>query len=560
MVPFGGPGTAGYDGGPVHVTIKGWRGGTESALMGFLDRKVGRSVGIADISYHGDIMHFSVPSMDTAQELLRLSGIRFAGDRLSFQINDQPAKPGLAGPSRTAPGSNRDSASVRDRLVALLQARADAQGTSLDLSSLPQDNIIQSLGADPLRDDKLFKALLVLAAQLYPGIAAINLANNGLSSLKPVADIGAHFPKLKSLSLMNNMLSDFRELDCLSAAGSTVPLRALGELVLVGNPVSEAALRVADGGASYVDKIQQRFPTVGLLDMTPVPPRAQADQPPDRPGSSAEARQPPFPTAQSFVENQDMGDLANGFLASFFGLYDSNRRALADMYDQAAQFSLMVDTAHPTSAFVQTNPDSQKRVDLSAYIRISRNLARTRSPQKRLGALILGRAAITQTITQLPRTQHPVQDAQRFSFDVWQANVGSGAQQAQTVAVVVVHGEFTELPSQSVISFDRMFVLAPAQPGTPAAAAGSPCTITNDQLTIRRYNGFHSWLPPAPCEPALAVGLAPEQEEMARALQEATGLNAEWTLKCLENYGWNYQQAMSEFPQVRASLPPEAFQ
>ncbi|KAJ2761359.1 nuclear mRNA export, poly(A)+RNA binding protein [Coemansia nantahalensis] len=223
----------------------------------------------------------------------------------------------------------------------------------------------------------------------------------------------------------------------------------------------------------------------------------------------------------------------------------------------------MVDTTHPASAFAQTNPHSQKRVDLSTYIQISRNLTRVRSPQKRLHALFLGQAAISRAIMQLPATQHPVQDAQRFSFDAWQVDVGGGA---QTAAVVVVHGEFTEVPSQSVVSFDRVFALVPALPGTPAAAAGIPCIITNDQLTLRRYNGFHSWLPQAPAaappssEHAPASSLAPEQEEMARALQGATGLNAEWTLRCLENYGWNYQQAMAEFPQVRASLPPEAFQ
>ncbi|KAJ2708615.1 nuclear mRNA export, poly(A)+RNA binding protein [Coemansia spiralis] len=561
MVPFGS--AAGHGGGPVHVSVKGWRGGTEVALMKFLDRKVGRPVGAANSGYQGDIMYFTVPGMDMAQELLKLSGIRFAGDKLSFQIKSHPPNAGQPRPGRGAPDSNSDSVSVRDRLMALLQTRADRQGTSLDLSALAQDNIIQSLGADPLRDDKLFKAILVLAAQLYPGISAISLANNGMSALRPVADIGAHFPKLKCLSLMNNMLSDFRELDCLSAAGSTVPLSALGELVLIGNPVTEAALRVADGGAAYVDEVQKRFPTVNLLDMTPVTPRAQPSETSTRPGGGgAEPKQPPLPTVQSFVENQDIGDLANGFLATFFGLYDCNRGALADMYDQAAQFSLMVDTAHPTSAFVQTNPHSQKRVDLSAYIRISRNLSRVRSPQKRLSALFLGRAAIAQTIMQLPATQHPVEDAQRFSFDAWQGEVGDGA---QAVAFVVVHGEFTEVASGNLVSFDRMFTLAPAMPGTPAAAAGSPCIITNDQLTLRRYNGFHSWLPqtPAPAPPssetAPAAGLAPEQEEMARALQAATGLTVEWTLKCLENYGWNYQQAMTEFPQVRASLPPEAF-
>ncbi|KAJ2769379.1 hypothetical protein IWQ57_003130, partial [Coemansia nantahalensis] len=83
MAPFGG--AAGHSGGPVHVSIKGWRGGTESALIKFLDRKVGRPVGAASCTYQGDIMYITVPGMDMAQELLKLTGIRFAGDKLSFQ-------------------------------------------------------------------------------------------------------------------------------------------------------------------------------------------------------------------------------------------------------------------------------------------------------------------------------------------------------------------------------------------------------------------------------------------------------------------------------------------
>ncbi|KAJ2881542.1 nuclear mRNA export, poly(A)+RNA binding protein [Coemansia aciculifera] len=221
----------------------------------------------------------------------------------------------------------------------------------------------------------------------------------------------------------------------------------------------------------------------------------------------------------------------------------------------------MVDTSHPTNAFAQTKAQSQKHVDLSVYLRISRNLTRIKSHVKRTSALIVGRDAIIQTITQLPATHHPVQDAQRFSFDAWQAEVPGASGVPLTVAIVVIHGEFTEVQSQNIISFDRVFALAPAQPGSAAAAIGSPCVIVNDQLTLRRYNGFHSWLAmPADPPTATSSALAPEQQEMARALQEQTGLNAEWTLKCLENYGWNYQLALSEFPQIRSTLPPDAFQ
>ncbi|KAJ2806905.1 nuclear mRNA export, poly(A)+RNA binding protein [Coemansia guatemalensis] len=562
--PFGGADTAGQNDGRVQVSIKGWRGGTEESLQKFLSTKIGRAVGATDINYRGDVMYILVPSMEIAQDLLKLSGIRFAGDKLSIQVKTRPVPFGSAGHAQDgfngSRGGGSDSLAVRDRLVALLQTRVDPQGSVLDLSALSRDYIIQSLSANPLHDDKLFKAILVLAAQLYPGIVTINFADNGLSSLRPLADIGAHFPNLRNLSLMNNAITDFRELDCLAAAGSKVPLTQLNELILTGNPASNVELGAPNGEASYIEKVQQRFPTISMLDMNPVTPRAQPGQAtPGQPDVNAAPKQLPFPVAQSFVENQDVNDLTNTFLAGFFGLYDGNRHGLADIYDQSAVFSLMVDTTHPTSTFAQTNPHSQKRIDFSTYIRISRNLTRVKGHQKRVSALVVGKSAVVQTLLQLPATQHPVQDAQRFSFDAWQTDVdGAGELQTQAVITVVIHGEFTEQPSQNVISFDRVFVLAPAPPGSPAAAAGSPCTITNDQLTIRRYNGFNSWIPSS-SEPTPAPNLTPEQQEMARALQELTGLNAEWTLKCLENYGWDYQQALSQFPQIRGALPPEAF-
>ncbi|KAJ1998944.1 nuclear mRNA export, poly(A)+RNA binding protein [Coemansia thaxteri] len=551
----------GYAGGPVQVSIKGWGGGTEPSLIKFLDNKTGRSINIKSVNYRGDIMYISVPSMEIAQELLKLSGIRFAGDKLIFQLKIPQVRFGADSSGREMPGRSAasESVNIKDRLINLLQTRVDMQGGSLDLSSLAQDNIIKSIGANPLHDGKIFKAILVIAAQIYPSLVTISFADNGFRTLRPIADLGMHFPGLRNLSLMNNLIADLRELDCLSSAGSTVPLGQLAELILSGNPVCETELRQPNGGASYVDKVHQRFPTVNMLDMNPVQPRAQPGLATQSAGERAVTRQFPFSTEQSFVENQGIGDMANAFLAGFFGLYDQNRSGLADIYDHSAQFSLIVDTAPPTNAFAQTKAQSQKHVDLSVYIRISRNLARVKSPAKRMSALVVGRDAIIQTILQLPATQHPVQDAQRFSFDAWQVEVPSASGGPQTVAALVIHGEFTECQSQNVISFDRVFALAPAPPGSPAAAIGSPCVIVNDMLTLRRYNGFHSWLAMPTDTPAATSGLAPEQQEMARALQEQTGLNAEWTLKCLENYGWNCQLALSEFPQVRGTLPPEAF-
>ncbi|KAJ1955295.1 nuclear mRNA export, poly(A)+RNA binding protein [Dipsacomyces acuminosporus] len=511
--------------------------------------------------------------METAQDLVKLNGIRFAGDSLSLQIKAHPVKFGPSGgPKHDASSSqlNGGSAAIKDRLMELLQTRVDMQSSSLDLSSLATDPIITSMGADPLRDGKIFKAILVVAAQLYPNIVTMNLASNGLHSLKPIAELGYSFPNIRNLSLMNNMISDYRELNYLSSLGSTAPLKQLSELILIGNPLREAELAAAPDGANYIDQVQQRFPTVSMLDMNPIAPRTQPGKPnasaSDNTPAATAAKKLPFPTKPSFVENREIEELSNGFLAGFFGLYDSNRAMLAGVYDPVAQFSLLVDTTHPTSSFAQNNASSQKHVDFSTYLNVSRNLSRMKSHQKRISTLILGSRAIIQALMLLPPTQHPIQDAQRFSFESWQSEISTNGSPPQPAIIVVVHGEFTEAQSQNTISFDRTFVLVPAQPGSPAASAGWPCAVRHDNLIVRRYNGYQSWQPEAAGAgaqtPAGAdfAGLTPEQQAMAQALQAQTGMNSEWTVKCLADCGWNFQQAAETFERVRSTLPPQAFQ
>ncbi|KAJ2287066.1 hypothetical protein IW141_005044, partial [Coemansia sp. RSA 355] len=89
-VPFGGASMVGQSDGPVQVSIKGCRGKPEASLFKFLNMKVERPVNATNVNYRGEIMYITVPSMDIAQELLKLSGIRFYGEKLSFQIKPHP--------------------------------------------------------------------------------------------------------------------------------------------------------------------------------------------------------------------------------------------------------------------------------------------------------------------------------------------------------------------------------------------------------------------------------------------------------------------------------------
>ncbi|KAJ1937847.1 nuclear mRNA export, poly(A)+RNA binding protein, partial [Linderina pennispora] len=358
--------------------MKGWQGGTQDSLYKFLDRKLSTPAQIMDSHIQNDIMYITVPNQAIAQSLLKLSGIRFAGNKLTLQIPKNPVKFGtMSAGGASASGSSSD---IKDKLVALLQTRVDRQGVALDLSNLASDPIIISMGADPLHSGKIYVAILTVASQMFPNIITMNLASNGLHSLKPVADLGFKFPKLRNLSLANNALANFRELDCLSTKGSTDPLRELVELILDGNPMREQELSRVPDGSTYINQVHERFPTVSMLDMNAVTPVAQPGSASRNGGSNAVVKNKklPFPTKPSFVENSEIEQLANGFIAGFIGLYDGSRADLGNIYDANAQFSLMVDTTHPSSVSAQNDPRSQKRVELSSYLSISRNMERVK--------------------------------------------------------------------------------------------------------------------------------------------------------------------------------------
>ncbi|KAJ1926117.1 nuclear mRNA export, poly(A)+RNA binding protein, partial [Linderina pennispora] len=169
-------------------------------------------------------------------------------------------------------------------------------------------------------------------------------------------------------------------------------------------------------------------------------------------------------------------------------------------------------------------------------------MERVKGASKRINSLISGNQAIVQTLLKLPATRHPMQDAQKFSFEAWQTEVPSSTG-SQAAIIVNLHGEFDEPAATNTLSFDRMFVLIPAAPGSPAAMAGWPCAILHDQLTVRRYNGFENWqsgadqaISAAAAAPAAGGGvdqfggLTGEQLAMAQALQAQTNMNAEWTV------------------------------
>ena len=76
-----------------------------------------------------------------------------------------------------------------------------------------------------------------LASQLKPEPVTISLANNGFTSSIHLATLQHYLPSIRNLSLENNELKTFRDIETFSSRkGRLLKLR---ELILVGNPVRE---------------------------------------------------------------------------------------------------------------------------------------------------------------------------------------------------------------------------------------------------------------------------------------------------------------------------------
>jgi nuclear RNA export factor len=93
-------------------------------------------------------------------------------------------------------------------------------------------------------------------------------------------------------------------------------------------------------------------------------------------------------------------------------------------------------------------------------------------------------------------------------------------------------------------------------------------------MVVHSYLGTGSWdgkaslgkgdvgiVPPGP--PAIApAGAANEEAQKAAliaAVRQRTGMNANFSELCLSQNGWDVDRAVANFEEIRATIPPDAF-
>lgn len=492
----------------------------------------------------GDHVYLKVNQAD-APHILRLNGYTYAGAPLSIEETHDPAP----GPSnQTTDSPDTKTSDTKDKLLAVLASRYNAEQKLLDLSALGADQTLISMGAFASKAlaEKSFKALLRLTAMHYDNAAekevaiqAITLANNDIEDVNEVFTLAHTLPRLRRLDLSGNRLADFSKI-----SKWRHEFRQLEELHLVGNPVTNLS--------NYPTQLIEWFPSLQILDGHRV----------RTPEEAAEALKAWFPNPLPHLPSnlRDGGNnVASTFLGGFFSLYDHDRLALIrQFYDDDSAFSLV------------TKPESAS----SAYHNFSRNLetigVRSASTQQRL---FTGANLIAELWARLPATRHPTLDlAAEWQIDchTFPSLADPSGQGSAMGLAITVCSRFEEVdPSQQLAGtrqFSRSFILGPSKPGAP-----HPYRVISDELTMR------AWIPQVTpgatvqgptVEPvAVAPSVAPPpvlddvtRAQMIQELSRQTGMNSEYSRLCLAGAAnWDFDLALRSFHEKRSELPPEAF-
>jgi nuclear RNA export factor len=421
-------------------------------------------------------------------------------------------------------------------LKSILARRYNVESKLLDLSNLGSDPEFNKLGVADITP-KTFQALMKICDDVFPtaaakeeGINAVTLANNKLKDVGLVTYLASTLPALKNLDLSNNDISEMRDL-----TRWRHKFRQLEHIVLTNNPIEQ---NVAD----FKVELIKWYPKLHSIDLVQIPEvELQAIR---------AKKGPPKVQAGRF---DDQGGIGEQFLKTFFAGYDTDRSGLLQYYyDESSTFSMQVNTR----ALKDPRLPKPQGNEWTHYIKHSRNLLKIDHISARARRSHHGATDIATVFAELPATRHPdfAANPEKWLLECRQQ---PGLPDPTGVApagvnglVITTHGEFEEPQNNKIRSFDRTFVLGPGGP--------NGVRVISDSLTLRAYGGTDAFQPEA-AEESAPMNEAQEKEAMAIAVSKATGMNMEYSVMCLDQSGWSYQDAVAAFAKAKDSIPPEAY-
>lgn len=516
------------------VEIRNWQSGSDKDVVAFLKRRA--HVNITDVRVSGKVLHGKIQASEVPM-MRKANGMIYCREKLDIVVHD---------------------GSVVDVLTTVLRSRYDPSTKLLNLSGLPMDQMIaeRQFLQNEVTARKTFYAIVKLAGEEFKQVESVSLENNALLDVGCVSNLADTYPKLLNLSLANN---NIQNITGLSAFRGKFPM--LRELVLSGNPV-----------AMMQQEVVEMFPKLVVLDGITV--RTHTDS----------VVKLPTQFAPVFFENEAIQNIATNFLTSFLRLWDSDRKDLLQLYDDLSEFSLCYNSMMPRQAGATTSTSNP-------YFPFSRNLAKLTNNHSRSTRLRIGTSRIAEIFDKLPQTKHDLEKAGSFTIDAWHMEGVRAV--GDTGVIIVVHGNFTELPKNSSRSFDRTLIIW-QNPQGQMVVASDLLTIRplNDQALLLMQQPALQHIPQHAPPPLLQPGVqqpspapnfgappmntqiigslgqpgappnpvAPSSpEQVVQLLMQQTRLSLQYATVCAQQANYDLAQALALFNQSRGQLPPDAF-
>ncbi|KAG7199785.1 hypothetical protein KM043_000448 [Ampulex compressa] len=422
---------------------------------------------------------------------------------------------------------------LKERLKQAMAKRYVQETNALDLSRFHQDPELASDYFCVLSRPLMLKTVLDIVSEHIPSLQALNLDGNKFHIIERLNVLHKKFPKLKILYIGDNKIREIAQIDVIKDL-------KLEELRLAGNPVCN---KYKSRQNDYISDVRKRFPKLLRLDGVELPRPILFDV------VDEGTKLPPL--CRMFVANAKAQEIASQFLQQYFAIFDSeNRQPLLDAYEEHACFSMTISYSHNASK-------------INGYLLENRNLYRINDANKRQKLLKQGRLPVVSFISEMPRTRHYLST---FTMDISLVTEG--------MMNITVTGLFKELDGKEQASryFNRTFIIVPE---------GNGYCIRNEQLHIRhpteaqqKYLAANSaetqtvapesvpQTSSAPAPKAVAPQLTEDvKQRMTLTLSQQTNMNMEWSLKCLEEVQWDYNNALAAFQEFfkRGQIPAEAF-
>ncbi|XP_043478525.1 nuclear RNA export factor 1-like [Leptopilina heterotoma] len=467
--------------------------------------------------------YFFVDNASTATKLQRLDNQISTNDGFKLKIRVRPGSPVF-----------EINDAFKERLKQAMNKRYSQETNALDLSRFHLDPELADDYFCALNKSPVLQTVLDIVATHIPNLEALNLDGNKLHSIERLNMLKTKLEKLKILYVGDNKIREIGQLDVIRDL-------KLEELRLAGNPVCN---KYRSRNSEYVSAVRKKFPKLLRLDGVELPRPILFDV------VDEGVKLPPSRTI--FIADPKAQEIANQFLQQYFVIFDSdNRQPLLDAYHEHACFSMTVSSA------LSTNKSN-------AYFSENRNLFRINDPNRRRKLIKVGKLPVVSFITTIPRTKH---DLNSFTMDLSFVIEG--------MMLITVTGLFKELDTKDTALrfFNRTFVIVPE---------GSGYCIRNEQLFIanpseqqekRAFTTRPVEIAPPSVPSSSSSYSAPNvpnitgepmdeiKQNMTLSLSQQTNMNVEWSLKCLAEVQWNFDNALAAFHEFynRGQIPPEAF-